>query len=181
MQTHELLAHPAHPPVAIRRVEAKVIGRNHQWLRVRWRIDGVGKLVVPQFAGKGRQDGLWRTTCFELFLRPRGAEAYCEFNFSPSERWAAYDFDAVREGMRERAMPREPDCVIRLGQAMAIFDVAIPAAGVPTGVAAMNLAAVIEEEGGRLSYWALSHPDAEKPDFHDQSCFAAKLEAPRGP
>lgn len=180
MQTHELIAHPAHPPVAIRRVEARVIGRNAQWLRVRWRIDGVGKLVVPKFGGKGRQDELWRTTCFEMFLRPKGSDSYCEFNFSPSERWAAYDFETYREGMAERAMPREPDCALRLGQAMAIFDVAVPAAGVPYGGSAMNLAAVIEEEGGQLSYWAIAHPEG-KPDFHDPACFIGKLEAPRGP
>ena len=42
----------------------------------------------------------------------------------------------------------------------------------------MNLAAVIEEEGGAKSYWALSHP-ADKPDFHDPTCFTATLAAPR--
>ena len=42
----------------------------------------------------------------------------------------------------------------------------------------MNLAAVIEEEGGVKSYWALAHP-AEKPDFHDPACFTATLAAPR--
>ncbi len=84
------------------------------------------------------------------------ASAYVEFNLSPSERWAAYDFSSYREGMAERPFPHEPTCSIRAGQDMAIFDAAIPVAGLPDVTCDMGLSAVIEEEGGRLSYWALS-------------------------
>ena len=72
----------------MRSVEAKIIGADDSWLRLRWRIEGAQALVVPPFAGKGRADELWKTTCFELFLRPGGGASYCEFNLSPSERWA---------------------------------------------------------------------------------------------
>ena len=48
-----------------------------------------------------RTDELWRSTCFELFLRFDDDERYVEFNFSPSTRWAAYAFDGYREGMAE--------------------------------------------------------------------------------
>ena len=162
-------------------MEARITGRDENWLRLRWRIEGAAALVVPAFAGKGRADGLWQTTCFELFLKPSRGEAYCEFNLSPSERWNAYDFDAEREGMRERALSREPSCTIRQGSSFAIFDAAIPADAVPDGQCAMGLSAVIEEEGGVKSFWALAHPDPDKPDFHAPACFAAQLEAPRDP
>ncbi len=133
--------------------------------------------MVPPFAGKGRADGLWKITCFELFLRPEGSPAYCEINLSPSERWNAYDFDGYRLGMAERPFPREPECTLRQGSSFAIFDAAIPTGGLPQAGCAMNLCAVIEEEGGTISYWALAHP-AGKPDFHDPACFAATLPAP---
>ena len=177
MQTHQLSAHPAHPPVSVTGVEARIIGRDADWLRLRWRIEGTGALVVPAFAGRGRADELWRTTCFEAFLKPQGGEAYVELNLSPSERWAAYDFSGYREGMAERPMPREPDCTLRQGSSFAIFDAAIPSAGLPRSDCALGLACVIEEAGGTLSYWALAHPD-EKPDFHHPACFAATLAAP---
>jgi hypothetical protein len=177
LQTHLLVPHPDHPPVAVTRVEARVTGRDQNWLRVRWRIEGSQSLVVPPFAGKGRAEGLWRTTCFELFLKPLGGEAYCELNLSPSERWNAYDFDGWRAGMRERPSPREPECTMRQGSSFAIFDAAISAAGLPANDCAMGLAAVIEEEGGTLSYWALVHPE-DKPDFHAPACFAVALSAP---
>lgn len=174
MQTHQLRYHPLHPPHSVRRAEAKILAITDSWFRVRWRIDGVSRLVIPQFAGKGRQDNLWDTTCFELFIRSKGDAAYSEFNFSPSERWAAYDFTGYREGMSERDFAREPIVALRTGQATAIFDAALPRAQLPEPPCWVGLAAVIEEEGGVKSYWALDHA-GEQPDFHDAACFAASL------
>ncbi|MEO6386974.1 MAG: DOMON-like domain-containing protein [Croceibacterium sp.] len=174
---YALLPHPAFPPASVTHVEAKIIGHDASWLRARWRIDGAAGLVVPPFAGKGRADELWRTTCFELFLKPKGSDAYCELNLSPSERWNAYNFDHYRDGMRERPFPREPECTMRLGSTFAIFDAAIPVDGLPAGPSAMGLCAIIEEQGGVKSFWALAHPEA-KPDFHLAPCFAAELAAP---
>jgi len=177
-----LTPHPARPPLAVRSVEARVLRGGGPWLQLRWRIEGAGRLFAPPFAGKGRADGLWRTTCFELFLRPTGGtSAYAEFNLSPSERWAAYDFDAPREGMRNRPMPGDPVCTFRRGGSVAIFDAAIPVAALPAQRCAMGLTAVIEEQNesgaSLLSYWALAHC-GEQPDFHDPACFTATLPAP---
>jgi hypothetical protein len=176
LQTHALIAHPAHPPLTVTSVEARIIGLDGEWLRLRWRVEGAQALTIPAFAGKGRADELWQTTCFELFLMPDGGPAYCEFNLSPSERWAAYDFASYRQGMAERPATREPQTMIRQGSSFAIFDAALPIDALPTEECRMNLAAVIEEEGGVKSYWALAHaPD--NPDFHDAACFAATLAA----
>ena len=40
---------------------------------------------------------------------------------------------------------------------------------------ALGLSAVLEEQDGTKSYWALGHPNGDKPDFHDPACFAAHL------
>ena len=179
MQTLQLVPHPDHPPAAVTKVEARIIGADASWLRARWRIEGSQSLVAPPFAGKGRADELWKTTCFELFLKPHGGESYLELNLSPSERWNAYDFERYRQGMSERPFPREPECTMRLGSSFDIFDAAIPAAGLPTVDCALGLCAVIEEQDGTKSYWAPVHADG-KPDFHAQACFAAELPAPGG-
>jgi hypothetical protein len=173
----ELQPHPAHPPRSIERVAARILGADENWLRLRWRIDGAQSLVVPDFSGKGRADGLWQATCFELFLRPGEGSEYCEFNLSPSERWAAYDFTGYRQAMSERPVEREPNTTMRRGSTFAIFDAAIPLSALPAEECRMNLAAVLEEQDGAKSYWALAHP-AEKPDFHDPACFTATLPAP---
>ncbi|HBR83499.1 MAG TPA: hypothetical protein DD861_04765, partial [Erythrobacter sp.] len=105
-------------------MEARVTAHDANWLTLRWRIEAAHDLVLPGFAGKGRADGLWQTTCFELFLRPDGGTAYHEFNLSPSERWNAYRFSAPRDGMSEWPMPRDAVCTMRPGGKFAIFDAA---------------------------------------------------------
>ena len=54
---------------------------------------------IPEPAEPERAEGLWETTCFEVFLRPLGEEKYSEWNFSPSGRWQSYDFASYRESM----------------------------------------------------------------------------------
>lgn len=177
MQTQQLAWHGAFAPREVSGVEAKwgIVG---PWLQLRWRVEGAKKLVLPRLAGRVRQDGLWQTTCFEMFLQQRGGSAYAEFNFSPSEAWAAYDFADWREGMVERPLCNYPVITPRKGGGTLIFDVAIPLADLPDLPAALSLAAVIEEEEGVKSYWAMAHGDPDKPDFHHPSCFGAMLAAP---
>ena len=180
MQTHELMPHPAYPPASVSSVRARITGRDANWLRVRWRVDGVQNLVVPKFSGRGRADGLWQTTCFEMFVKLRGGTSYREFNLAPSERWNAYAFDAPRTGMRELPMDREPDCTMRLGSSFAIFDAAIPADAIPPVNCDYAMTCVIEERGGTKSYWALGHK-GDAPDFHEAACFTGELAAPTAP
>lgn len=178
VQTHELIAHPDKPPSLVSSIGASIVALDAQWLRLRWRIDGAQNLVVPPFAGRGRAEGLWQTTCFELFVRESTGSGYAEFNLSPSERWNAYRFTGYRAGQEELPLPLEPACTIRQGSSFAIFDAAIPAAPQFAGEPEIGLSAVIEERGGVLSYWALAQPAAE-PDFHAPACFAAQLPAPQ--
>ena len=178
METFELVPHPAHPPLAVSGVSARLVALDANWLTLRWRVEGAGQLVLPPLAGKGRADGLWQATCFELFVRPdNGGEGYAEFNLSPSERWAAYDFTAYRDGMADHPMPRPPVSTPRRGGSVLIFDAAIPAPALPPLPWTYGLTAVIEEEGGVKSFWAIAHR-ADRPDFHDRACFAARLAAP---
>jgi hypothetical protein len=173
-----LICHPAAPPSGVSAITTRVSVGDH-WLHLRWRIEGAGGLVVPAFAGRGRADGLWRTTCFELFVRGEG-ETYAEFNLSPSERWAAYDLTGYRSGMTDRPMPRDPVCGLRGHGDLMIFDADLPLAALPPPPWRYGLCAVIEEAGGVMSYWALAH-GADRPDFHDRACFAGTLAAPPAP
>lgn len=174
----ELAAHAAHPPARVRRVALHLRADGDGWLVLRWRVEGAAALILPPFAGQTRADGLWRTTCFELFCRKPGEEAYAELNFSPSERWAAYDFAAYRQGMAGRPLRRAPVITPRRGRDLLHFDVALRLSDLPPIPFAFGASAVLEEEGGAKSFWALVHRGAA-PDFHDPACFAARL-APRG-
>ncbi|OGS56132.1 MAG: hypothetical protein A3J40_13425 [Erythrobacter sp. RIFCSPHIGHO2_12_FULL_63_10] len=167
------------PPLGVTGVTGSFRLTTH-WLQLRWRIEGAQQLAVPAIVSKARADGLWQTTCFEVFLKPQGTDAYHEWNLSPSRRWNAYAFEAYRAGVRALDVSRAPDCVWHGGSKFAIFDAAIARRSLPAGPCALGLSAVIEETGGTKSYWALAHPTG-KPDFHHPACFAASLAAPRNP
>ena len=171
MATYRLVPHPDHPPLTASEVQVKVLaGIAHVLLTYSvLRADKV--LPQPCLAAK-RTDGLWRTTCFELFLR-LDDRRYVEFNFSPSTRWAAYGFSDYRAGMSP--LPCDVDPVIeRLHDGI---EVDCDLGGLPSGALAMSLSAVIEEEGGVKSFWALTHAPGP-PDFHNPACFTARLPAP---
>ena len=178
MQAHQLIPHPAVPAKYVSGVTVSIRDDHPNWLRIRWRVEGAQSLVLPKITSKRRADGLWKTTCFELFVKPVEGDAYSEWNFSPSRQWNAYDFDAPREGMRSREVEQDPDGVIHPGSKFALFDVSIPWRALPDVESATGIAAVIEEEGGVLSYWSLCHMSADKPDFHDPACFTATLAPP---
>ncbi len=180
MQTQQLSFHPRYPPVVVSGIQVRwsVVG---PWLQLRWRVERSDRVLLPPFAGRVRRDALWQTTCFEMFVQPGGSAAYAEFNFSPSEAWAAYDFTSWREGMNKRALSHDPVITPRGGSSLLLMDVAIPLADLPASPAALSLTCVIEEEGGRKSYWAMAHGNPDKPDFHDPACFAATLEPPSQP
>jgi hypothetical protein len=177
MQTQQLAFHAAHPPMAVSGIEARwrIVGT---WLQLRWRIEGARKVLIPPFTGRRRADGLWQSTCFEMFVQSTGTPAYAEFNFSPSEAYAAYDFAAWRDGMAERALSHDPVITPRGSGDLLIVDVAIPLADLPALPAALSLTCVIAEQGGAKSYWAMAHGNPDQPDFHDPACFVATLEPP---
>ena len=58
-------------------------------------------------------EGLWRHTCFEAFIKAPGRTSYHEFNFAPSGQWAAYRFDAYREGMMPADLGASPEIAVR--------------------------------------------------------------------
>lgn len=177
MQTMQLSAHPAFMPGTVRKVTAwcGVVG---SWLQARWVVSPSSSLVLPAGTGPRRADELWTTTCFEIFAKPQGGEAYAEFNFAPSQSWAAYDFSAWRQGMADRPVSHHPVITHSKEGEDLVLEVALPLADLPHLPADLAMTCVIEEQGGAKSYWAAAHASAEKPDFHDPSCFAIALGPP---
>ncbi|WP_404339532.1 DOMON-like domain-containing protein [Sphingomonas sp. MMS12-HWE2-04] len=172
---HRLVPHPDTPPAAISAVDVELIDTDGADLMLRYVVRDSDGLVVPAPQSPGRADGLWQTTCFELFLRGAG-EGYFEFNFSPSGQWAAYAFDAYRAGMRELELGIDPHVEGERASGMFTLDADLDLSDLPPTALHVNLSAVIEEADGTKSYWALAHP-AGKPDFHDPACFILELPA----
>ena len=132
-----------------------------------------GRFVLPEVKEEpARAEDLWETTCFEAFLRAQGEKGYREWNFAPSGDWAAYDFTSHRKGKSEADVGAP---YVRVEDNMTWWAVGATIAvdaGVPWE---LGLSAILEEKDGTKSYWALAHPEGDKPDFHDPACFAAHL------
>jgi hypothetical protein len=171
LETFWLNCHPDTPARTVRSLKVSFERRGRLvWLRYDLRCR-LACLRLPVAAWPSRQDGLWLHTCFEAFV---GADAYAEFNFSPSGEWAAYAFSGYRQDMRELAVENSPEIVLDAVRGRFTQEVVFAPGDV---FGPLGLCAVIEEMDGTKSYWALAHPPG-KPDFHAPTCFAAMLAAP---
>lgn len=165
-----LYPHPDFPS-AVDRIEVKVTRFAPQLLGLRYFVFGpLDRLVLPSAAeAPARRDELWKSTCFEAFVRGEG-EAYLELNFAPSGDWAAYCFTGYREGMVD-APVTNPRGTWMSGGVMAA-EVELPLEG-PWQLA---ITAVIEERDGTKSYWSAEHGPGN-PDFHADAGFVVALPA----
>ncbi len=139
---------------------------------LRYKVEGCSALVVPPFRGKGRADELWRKTCFELFLYD-GDGRYREYNFSPCQQWAAYEFSGYRHRTGNFEPGLFPEVVSETGSTIYMLTTFIARSDL-VGAQRGALSVVLEEERGRMSYWAMRHGGLA-PDFHDPACFGLAL------
>jgi hypothetical protein len=175
-------------------------------LQLRYVLIGNYRKVRLKLRGQDRGEELWRHTCFEAFVRVGSEESYLEYNLAPTGDWAAYRFERYREGMvpakevassivdsQRRTEPLGRDRRALLKQAgfdtlerfepsffslkaeLSFSNAMGLAVAEPWHV---GLSTIVEENNGRISYWALAHPPG-KPDFHDPACFALELPAAR--
>ncbi len=174
-----LKPHPQSRCAAVTAIEVEVTRLRPAVVRLRYVVTGtMVDLKLPPLATPARTDGLWRSTCFEAFVRGPAGARYQEFNLSPSTQWAAYRFDGYRQGMAPADLSRAPLAEVKATDRTLILDVSLDLGDVEAG--RLGLSAVIEETDGRISYWALAHPPG-KPDFHHADCFALELPATERP
>ena len=120
-------------------------------------------------------DELWKATVFEIFLRADKSEKYYEWNFCPSNRFAAYSFDSYRQ-------PQPPKINKTTIIEYPFYDFSdenlrfqvkfsLPQELKDVEDYQIQLCAILKHDHEEeLEYFALQHPH-EKPDFHDVDCF----------
>jgi hypothetical protein len=173
-----LRPHPASPPSPVRKIRVDAARLPDGRISLTYMAQGdLRRIRIPAERESARTDELWRSTCFEAFVRSPDAEAYVELNFSPSSEWAAYRFDGYRRGMRLAQIDMPVVKAMMAGNHLAV--VASVALGplpelIPWETWEIGLSAVIEAEDGAVSHWALVHPPGA-PDFHHRDCFAGDL------
>ena len=181
-----LNAHPSSVPGPVRHLEGSAVRTSDGLLRLAWHLDAdLAGLRLPAARGPARTDELWRHTCFEAFINKAGSPAYWELNFSPSGEWAAYGFDSYRSGMKSLALEAAPEMRWQRTPGSLALDASLPLstlhslAGPGWDSVRLGMSAVLEDQSGTITFWALGHPEG-KPDFHDPACFVLELAGAAG-
>lgn len=183
MHATPLLCHPSTPQDAVATITVEVDSPTAELLVLYYRVTGdIDRLQLPPQAASKWQDLLWKHTCFEAFIALPDSEVYFEFNFSPSSQWAVYRFEGYRRGVisLHPAPPPRVICRRREGELDADIDIHLGAfpelarEALKGREARLAVSAVVENEQGQISYWALAHPPG-KPDFHHRDGFALAL------
>ncbi|MGO9931755.1 MAG: DOMON-like domain-containing protein [Steroidobacteraceae bacterium] len=174
-----LTAHPSTPNDAVRSLAVQVRVEAPDILVFQYLLDAeMSRILVPRSGAGGRADVLWKHTCFEAFIAPADAPSYHEFNFSPALDWAIYRFSDYRQEMAPAEIGRAPEISVRQGddgiELQSIVHLGPLADLRDARHLRIALAAVIEDQGGRLSYWGLRHPPGQ-PDFHHPNGFALQV------
>jgi hypothetical protein len=179
----ELTRHPDTPGRAIQAVAVHATRTAEGKLALHYSLSGeIAAVRVPPPGPARIGWKLWRHTCCELFVREKGAEAYHEFNFSPSGEWVTYAFTNYREGSTLADEGLNPQIAVQSTAGRfdlyALADLPRLSPAYRRARLAVGLAVIIEEESGGLSYWALRHAPG-KPDFHHAGAFALELDEVR--
>ena len=173
-----LICHPQSDAGSIERIDVSLTRGAGGKIELTYRIFGeLDALKIASPKMPIRADGLWKTTCFELFIGSYEDETYLEYNFAPSGQWAAYQFSGYRADIAD-LVTCVPDIKVEHKAGVCIFSVMLklPNAWRQVTLRA-GISAVMAPKSGDISYWAAAHPPG-KPDFHHKDCFAVHLEAP---
>ncbi len=178
-QAAVLTAHPSSPNGTVRSFGVQLRWEEPGILVFHYSLNAdMSRVRVPLSGAGGRAEALWTHTCFEAFIAPVDAPGYYEFNFSPSLDWAIYRFSAYRKGMSPVEIGQNPLISVRRGDDGLELQAAVRCEHLADLRDARRLriavAAVIEDENGRLSYWGLRHQPG-KPDFHHPNGFALEV------
>jgi len=121
--------------------------------------------------------GLWKQTCFELFIKNE-KQQYIEFNFSPTFEWNAFYFE--KKGMPLKEFDQIENMSIDILHSLEIFQLVAQVKknqlplGFLKGAVHAGISAVIKNKNEKLSYWAIEHHDT-KPNFHHFDSFKCKF------
>jgi hypothetical protein len=123
--------------------------------------------------------GLWKSTCFEMFIKNKKSEEYFEFNCSTANNWNVFYFPKQKAALKEflpianlaSSSVQNKDSIT---VSFWIDLVKFPTSFWIEGEMNCGLTTVLESDSGELSYWALKHLDT-KPNFHMEKSFIYQL------
>ncbi len=183
MISAELQAHPQTHNALVSGIAVHIVRPQPGTLALTFALSGdLARLRIPPPSSAQScymAERLWQHTCFEAFIGVPGSQAYYEFNFAPSGQWMAYAFRDYRDGaaltdetLAPRITLRTSDKKLELDAVITLDKLALLPP--PRSPLRLGLSAVVEDDSGAISWWALRHAPG-KPDFHHADAFALQL------
>lgn len=146
-------------------------------VRLRFQLGDPEKIVVNTLrdgtwdaASVAREDGLWKTTCFEAFWAEPGSAAYWELNLSPKGAWQLYRFTAERTPQPPQANDDYALLSLRTTPTELICELRGPA----DNALEVSLCAVIET--AEKAFYYSTHHAGPHPDFHRRDSFVLRCQ-----
>lgn len=126
----------------------------------------IGQTVWPAYDRLQRQDRLWESTCFELFLKDAVGPGYLEINLSPSGGWNVYAFTGYRQDMQVSNRLVVDSIMQETGRRLTAL---LSWQGTPMTRVQLNAACILEASTGQPAFFSIEH--GTRPDFHDATCY----------
>lgn len=121
-----------------------------------------------------REDGLWKTTCFEAFFGVPGEPGYWELNLAANGAWNLYRFDGYRAP--QPPAPSEDFVITRFEVGNGTLHCRLqPESRDPFALEAALCMVARTAQG--TCYLSVKHAGA-KPDFHLRASFTVKVPEP---
>ncbi|MEM6610824.1 MAG: DOMON-like domain-containing protein [Cyanobacteria bacterium P01_C01_bin.72] len=152
------------------------IERRHNQLNITYNFTDSRAIVIPRPATPSRLFDLWEHTCCEFFLGVANSTQYWEFNLSPAGHWNVFRFPDYRQNISEEMVFEHLPFQVGTWETGLQLNLKLDLGKIiaPEQSLALGITAVIEDQAGQLSYWALSHPGKEA-DFHLRDSFIIEL------
>lgn len=126
-----------------------------------------------------RIQGLWQTTCFEVFIKNQESEEYIEFNFSSEYDWNCFYFPNKKSRLKEYQKITNLSVNSVKENTTFFIESSVDLNKLPDGLWKKNKmrigpAAILESKTKELTYWACKHLD-KVPNFHNHDSFNYEL------
>ena len=118
-----------------------------------------------------RRDGLWQSTCLELFVGSISTSPYWELNLCPSGHWNWYRLESYRSELTAAELDIPPlrsqkqNLTDKIVHRQIEFSVKLPQELLDADSLQVGLSAVLQKRDGDISYWAKNHGGIDA-DFH---------------
>ncbi len=151
------------------------VDRQGNFLVLKYEMTGaIESILMAEGDFPTRRIGLWETSCFEYFFGVPGQDYYWEVNLSTAGHWNIFRLENYRSGFREELAIEALSVSVNRSAFSLETRFNLSLLGLEKSEIELSVTAVIADQLGEISYWAVCHAGVEA-DFHLRDSFVIQL------